>query len=295
MDVVEPSYWRDAELAGLQFTANRFMQRDVRAHRHAGHALSVADCDLQVRTSRGLIDVPAGALLRIGPRVWHAVQARSRQWRESALYCSAAVARSVNDEQHAQPLAPIGGDEEVAVFEGDRWGYEFSECHNLLWHAQYSKDIRAGDAGRMLLRRRLVQWLPLRSVRAPETASVPPSEDVRVNRLYDLIASGFQGRLTLQDMADAVGWHPVYMQRRFRGALRFTPHELVVGHRIEYARDLIAGGALVTYAAHAAGFSDQSHLHKTFLSTYAVVPGEYRRLSGLDALQPPSARNGIVD
>ena len=59
----------------------------------------------------------------------------------------------------------------------------------------------------------------------------------------------------------------------------FTPHEMLVGHRIEYARNLISGGARVTYAAHAAGFTDQSHLHKAFLSTYAVLPGDYRKLA----------------
>ena len=106
--------------------------------------------------------------------------------------------------------------------------------------------------------------------------------------------NGFQQRMTLDSLADAVGLHPVHVQRRFKSAMGFTPHEMLVGHRIEYARDLIAGGARVTYAAHAAGFTDQSHLHKTFLGTYAVLPGDYRRLSALDALQPASARNGIV-
>jgi len=148
-------------------------------------------------------------------------------------------------------------------------------------------------AALFLLGGALLIYALLRSAGMRVPAAAPPSDDARVNRLYDLIATGFHERLTLQGMAESVGWHPVYMQRRFRSALRFTPHELLVGHRIEYARDLIAGGALVTYAAHAAGFSDQSHLHKTFLSTYAVVPGEYRKLSALDALQPPSARNGI--
>jgi AraC-like DNA-binding protein len=297
MEPLEPCYWRDAELAGIQFTANRFRQREVRPHRHSGHALAVADVDLEVRTSSGTVQVPAGALLRIGPRVWHAVTAQAPCWQEAALYCSTAVARCVNGFGEPRALVPHDGDDAVAVFPKQPWGYEFSECHRLLQRAHLDGDVEAGVLGRWLLRERLSQWIPVQAAslhtHEPHAPALPADE--RVQRLYRLIATRFQERITLQGLADTVGWHPVYMQRRFKHELRFTPHELLVGHRIEYARDLIAGGALVTQAAHAAGFADQSHLHKTFLSTYAVVPGEYRRLSPLDALQPPAARHGIAD
>ncbi len=294
MDLLDSCYWRDADLVGLQFTANRFRQREVRPHRHTGHMLAVADTDLLVRTSGGITEVPAGALLRIGPRVWHAVQAPVAAWSERALYCSVAVARCVHGKAGVDvSSAPFEGDSQVAVLARDTWGYEFSECHELLFRAHRDRDAGAAIAGRAMLRERLGQWMPVQAPAASAAAPWPAVSDERVGQLYQLIATGFQERLTLQTLAEAVGWHPVYMQRRFKSALQFTPHELLVGHRIEYARDLIAGGALVTTAAHAAGFSDQSHLHKTFLSTYAVVPGEYRRLSALDALQPESARNGI--
>jgi AraC-like DNA-binding protein len=294
MEFLDSCYWRDADLAGLQFTANRFLHKEVRAHRHGGHTLSVSDTELQVRTRAGTFVVPPGTLLRIGPQVWHAVRARSAPWRERAIYCSLAVARCVSAVAQPHVPAPSEGDDEVALFAKEPWGYEFSECHELLVRAHHGGDPEAGALGRTLLRERLAQWLPLQSASMHAAPLELDSGDARVDRLYGLIATGFRERLTLDEMAEAVGWHPVYLQRRFKHALHFTPHELLVGHRIEYARDLIAGGALVTQAAHAAGFADQSHLHKTFLSTYAVVPGEYRRLSSLDALQPPSARNGIA-
>jgi AraC-like DNA-binding protein len=298
---MEPSascYWRDADLAGLQFTANRFTQRQIRPHRHGGFALSVSDTELLVRTGSGVTVVPPGALLRIGPQVWHALQARSASWHESAMYCSLAVARCVNADEGPAHALPAESDAAVSIFAEDPWGHEFVECHRLLHEAARLGNADAAWAGRALLRQRLAQWIPLHpsSAGALQLSSrMADSGDARVNRLYGLIASGFQQRLTLDGLAEAVGWHPVHVQRRCKSAWGFTPHELVVGHRIEYARDLMAGGACVTYAAHAAGFCDQSHLHKTFLNTYAVVPGEYRRLSGLDALQPASARNGVVD
>lgn len=291
-------YWRDADLAGLQFTINRFRHREVRPHRHVGFTLAVADTELQVRSGTRVTVVPPGALFRIAPHVWHSVQARSHAWREDALFCSLAVARCISPADDALPLARVENDAGVSVFIDAAAALEFLECHRLLFVPTSTGDPEDIAAGRALLRRRLAQWLPAPSPTENDSLDAerpfPDSGDERLNRLYALIASGFHQRMTLDSLADAVGWHPVHVQRRFSAAWGFTPHEMLVGHRIEYARDLIAGGAHVTYAAHAAGFTDQSHLHKTFMSTYAVLPGDYRRLAALDALQPPSARNGIA-
>ncbi|RST56451.1 helix-turn-helix domain-containing protein [Variovorax sp. MHTC-1] len=300
MELVDSCYWRDAELAGLQFTANRFRQGQIRPHRHFGFALSVSDTELHLRTSRGVTVVPPGTLMRIAPQVWHSVEARTTPWREDAMYCSFAVARCVNPPDTSREPLPVEGDAEIALFPQASAARDFIECHALLREAQRSASVDDAASGRQLVRDRLAQWIPIHPPlvdgrAAPLVVAVADAGDDRVNRLYRMIASGFHQRITLEGLAGEVGWHPVHLQRRFRNALGFTPHELLVGHRIEYARDLIAGGARVTYAAHAAGFSDQSHLHKTFLSTYAVVPGEYRRLSAFDALQPLAARNGIVE
>ncbi|QSI31639.1 helix-turn-helix domain-containing protein [Variovorax sp. RKNM96] len=299
-------YWRDADLAALQFTANRFVQREIRPHRHGGFMLSVSDTELRVRTGARVTVVPPNTLMRIAPQVWHSVQASAAPWREEALYCSLAVACCINPSEETVQALPAEGDASLAVFPQPSAAREFGECHRLLRDAAYGGNLEAGIAGRALLRSRLQQWIPVTAepglcsigyAQAMQTARAVQAVDrgdERVHRLYGLIAAGFHEQLTLEELAQEVGWHPVHMHRRFKSAWGFTPHELLVGHRIEYARDLIAGGARVTYAAHAAGFSDQSHLHKTFMSTYAVVPGAYRRLSGLDALQPPAARNGIA-
>lgn len=291
MEILAASrYWRDADLTGLQFTANRLLHREIRPHRHVGYTLSVSDTELHVRSGNRVTVVPPGALLRIAPQVWHSVQARSAPWREDAMYCSSAVARCISAAHEGTPAARVEDDAGISIFLDPSAAFEFLECHRLLHEPSRSGNEEDAAAGRALLRRRLAQWIPLK----PAPPPVVDSGDERMNRLYELIASGFQQRMTLDSLAEAAGLHPVHLQRRFRGALGFTPHEMLVGHRIEYARDLIAGGARVTYAAHAAGFTDQSHLHKTFLGTYAVLPGDYRKLATLDALQPASARNGIV-
>jgi AraC-like DNA-binding protein len=292
MELLASRYWRDADLTGLQLTANTLLHHAIRPHRHVGFTLSVSNTELHVRTCNRVTVVPPGAMLRIAPQVWHSVQACGVPWREDAMYCSSAVARCISAAHESTGLARVEDDAGISVFLDASEASDFLECHRLLYEPTSTGLGNEEDnaVGRALLRQRLARWIPLRT----PSARVVDSGDDRMNRLYELIASGFHQRMTLDSLADAAGLHPVHVQRRFKGAMGFTPHEMVVGHRIEYARDLIAGGARVTYAAHAAGFTDQSHLHKTFLGTYAVLPGDYRRLSAFDALQPPSARNGIA-
>ncbi len=297
MELVDCHYWRDAELAGLQFTSNRFAQRDIRPHRHGGHSLCVFDVPMQIRTIAGSTIIPAHTLVRIAQRAWHSLRAGTTPWRERAIYCSSEMARHVLAAQGACEPMPAGDQPCVVVFDEDDAARDFIACHDLLRVCASHGDAPLAATARALLRERLCQWIPPSPGPAAGITALPGSAliDERMSRLYRRIASEFQHRLTLDELAQAVGWHPVHLQKRFKTAWGFTPHELLVGHRIEYARDLMAGGARVAYAAHAAGFSDQSHLHRTFLGTYAVVPGEYRRLSALDALQPPEARNGIAD
>ncbi|MET3496680.1 helix-turn-helix transcriptional regulator [Variovorax boronicumulans] len=289
METLACRYWRDADLTGLQFTASRHLHREIRPHRHVGFTLSVSDTELHVRTGTRVTVVPPGTLLRIAPQAWHAVQARSAPWREDAMYCSSAVARCISTASDDAPMARAAGDDGVSLCLDASAAFEFLECHRLLYEPTSTGNEEDAAAGRALLRQRLARWVPLQTRPTP----VFDSGDARMNRLYEAIAAGFQQRMTLDSLADVAGMHPVHLQRRFKGAMGFTPHELLVGHRVGYARDLIAGGARVTYAAHAAGFADQSHLHKIFTSTYAVLPGDYRKLAALDALQPLSARNGI--
>ena len=187
MELLASSYWRDRELAGLQFTANRFVQREIRAHRHGGYTLSVSDTELHVRTSAGVTVVPPGALLRIGPQVWHSIKARSTPWREDAMYCSVAVARCVNPVPEADDGIPGAEPAPVSVFACEPWGREFSQCHRLLHEIADTGREDAGIAARALVRRLLAQWIPLQAGRTTESGEA----DDRLRRSYGLIATGY--------------------------------------------------------------------------------------------------------
>jgi AraC family transcriptional regulator len=93
----------------------------------------------------------------------------------------------------------------------------------------------------------------------------------------DVVKSRFLEHLTLGDIADSVGVHPVTLAREFRHNYNCSVGELVRRERIGFAcRELLKPHESLADIAIAAGFYDQSHFAKTFKKHTGVTPTEYR-------------------
>ncbi len=55
-----------------------------------------------------------------------------------------------------------------------------------------------------------------------------------------------------------------------------TPHAYLVQRRVRLARELLRVGRTPAEATAEAGFSDQSHVTRTFARCYGVTPARYR-------------------
>jgi AraC family transcriptional regulator len=96
----------------------------------------------------------------------------------------------------------------------------------------------------------------------------------------DFLHSHFSESIVLENIAQAVGVHPVHLTRVFRQNYGCTIGEYVRRLRLEFAcRQISKTDSPLVEIAHAAGFSDQSHLNKTFKDTYGFTPSEYRKIS----------------
>jgi AraC family transcriptional regulator len=93
----------------------------------------------------------------------------------------------------------------------------------------------------------------------------------------DLLHSQFSENLTLDVIAKSVGVHPVHLASTFRQHFACTVGEYVRRLRIESACRQISGSdAPLVEIALAAGFSDQSHLTKTFRRLTGLSPAQFR-------------------
>jgi AraC-like DNA-binding protein len=81
--------------------------------------------------------------------------------------------------------------------------------------------------------------------------------------------------ITLAELAREAGMSRFQVVRGFAKVTGLTPHAYIVQRRLDTARDMIAGGAVLADAAAACGFADQSHFNRAFVRRYGVTPGSY--------------------
>jgi AraC family transcriptional regulator len=99
-----------------------------------------------------------------------------------------------------------------------------------------------------------------------------------LKKVTDFLHDSFAESVTLETVAQIADVHPVHLARVFRRKYNCTIGEYVRRLRVDFARRQISATDLsLSEIAHAAGFSDQSHLNKIFKSFLGQTPCQYRK------------------
>ena len=103
----------------------------------------------------------------------------------------------------------------------------------------------------------------------------------RLRIVDDLIEARLDAKLTVQELAGALGLSAGFFSRAFRAAVGKAPHDYIVDRRISRARTLVESTDLeLTAIAHASGFASHAHMTTTFRNRLGISPGELRRRFG---------------
>jgi len=96
-------------------------------------------------------------------------------------------------------------------------------------------------------------------------------------RAHELLHDRFRETVSIADLADEAGVHPVHFARSFRTHYGVAPSVLVRRLRIAWSADRIrtSDDALATIAADA-GFYDQPHFARAFRAIIGVPPSRFR-------------------
>jgi len=101
--------------------------------------------------------------------------------------------------------------------------------------------------------------------------------DQQVRRVEDYIQSHLDQELSLETLAQQIGFSPHYFARVFRQTTGESPHQYVLRHRIVHAQRLLTENKIpLAQVAFACGFVNQSHFSKTFKSYVGTTPRTYR-------------------
>ncbi|WP_267226179.1 helix-turn-helix domain-containing protein [Dyella silvae] len=104
-------------------------------------------------------------------------------------------------------------------------------------------------------------------------------------RATSLIMDNLTNGISLQAMASACQLAPSTFLRAFRTTFGETPHQWLIGKRIDRALDLMADRCIsLADIALSVGFSDQSHFTRVFVGRMGVSPGAWRSANAGRAL-----------
>lgn len=96
--------------------------------------------------------------------------------------------------------------------------------------------------------------------------------------VHDYLHTCFQESFQLADVAQVVGVHPVHLSRVFRDYYNMSVGDYVRRLRLDWVtQQLTCSDDTLAHLAQTAGFSDQSHLTRTFKRYKGLTPGQYRR------------------
>jgi len=100
----------------------------------------------------------------------------------------------------------------------------------------------------------------------------------RLRRIKELVHAKMEDELTLREMAQSVELSTAHFSRMFRKSTGETPHQFLLGQRVERAKEMLrSANARVMDVAVACGFKTQQHFAQVFRHECGASPTEYRQ------------------
>lgn len=142
-------------------------------------------------------------------------------------------------------------------------------------------DVDADDASMSRLMDRVREAIG-RPAPGTDTGAKPPARGGlapwQVRRVVRRMAEGLGETVGLPDLAASVGLSPSHFCRAFKTAMGVSPHQYLIGLRIERARQLLAESRMAVIDVGAAvGYDDPSYFARLFRRATGLSPAGYRR------------------
>lgn len=113
---------------------------------------------------------------------------------------------------------------------------------------------------------------------APATVGRAGLADWQVQRVTRYMADRLGEPVSLQELADLLGFSRFHFCKAFRRATGFTPYQWLVRLRMEQARRLLRETRLsITEVAFAVAYQTPSAFTHAFRACYGLTPSEFRR------------------
>jgi AraC family transcriptional regulator len=100
----------------------------------------------------------------------------------------------------------------------------------------------------------------------------------RLRKVTELVEAKIDDDLSLEEMAESVELSRAHFSQMFRKSTGQSPHQFVLRHRVEHAKEILRSEELrVLDVAIACGFKTQQHFARVFRQMCGISPREYRQ------------------
>jgi AraC family transcriptional regulator len=100
----------------------------------------------------------------------------------------------------------------------------------------------------------------------------------RLRRVVELVHTKIGDDVTLEELAETAGLSTAHFSQMFRKSTGKSPHQFVLHHRVERAKEMLSAAELrVIDVAVACGFKTQQHFARVFRRACGISPTEYRQ------------------
>ena len=122
----------------------------------------------------------------------------------------------------------------------------------------------------------------VKELKEQKEGTLEKDKNPHINKCKDYIFSHLHGRISVQEIADALGLNAAYLSELFHECEKVTLTEYIRREKINLAKNLLiysrySYSEISTYL----GFSSQSHLGKYFKSSTGMTMRQYRNVYGM--------------
>jgi len=258
------------EMAGLQLLRASYRTQTFPRHSHEGFGVGVIEQGALGFSYRGEhLVAPAGRINTVNPDEVHTGQAATTDgWTYRMFYFSADLLQQVASDIASRPVdLPFFT---AGVIEDPSFAALIRHVHGQLGDAQVARLEKETLLLEMFSR------LISRHTYNPQASSKVGREHAAVQRVIDYLDSHFDEDLSISTLAGIAYLSPYHFIRIFSGQTGLTPHAWLMQLRARKAKELLGRGLPIADVAVQTGFSDQSHLSRSFKRLLGYTPGQYR-------------------
>lgn len=255
---IQQTFWRDEQLPWLELRSTWLSRQAYKRHRHPQLSIgAIIEGETRCICSGQEYLLRPGDLIIIPAQAPHSCNPRDGQPRSyHMLYLELSWCwQQLTDGVHQARLITSS----PVIRDAGLFAHYLQIVEQM--RQQQTMQLPASVA-------RLVHTLPLRP-HAPQALSETSA------RLLSRLATDLQAPPTLDSLADEFALRKETLIRTFKQETGLTPASFINIARIEFAKTRLRAGDNIADVGYQAGFADQSHFHKTFVSYTAATPRQY--------------------